>query len=256
MPKVILSTHNIVVQLLKSGKGNEVAIVGNGHTISLIKERQDEYKIIKSTSEYMPYDLKSYFNSKTTVYMVYFTYDCVSLSSAAKDVAKWIDTFALNLDLKLIGFCQAGLCFYSATNKINPNHKLKLYTIATPFGGTYMIDSEYAANRGVFMSLVHRKYFKGLEIDRDMLPKSFFLQSLKKVECHFEHMNIVTVLKNTSRCYAVSDYLLYLFNVFFMLEGNGVISKDEQYLLKKGCDNVEFNVSHYSALRSVLDWIF
>ncbi len=270
---IVYKTDNIIVQGLRWGCSSDVVVIGTGDYTDVEKLDEEssyyfEHYEIKSKRfmDYIPYDLLNYIDNKVTVYSIYFDYNSKGLEEASNDIVKWVEKeteFLKDLrgnivqNITFIGMSKAAVCFYSSVSKLpkSPMRNISLYTVASPFKGTLICsDDIYKQPKrfGKFLNFVHKKVFNGVNVEKDLDPKSEFIKSLKKINLNsssIQHLNLVTKVTRKS-CHNIRDWILLWINWALGWEGDGIVPCNSQNL-----DDVYTYIictSHDSALRTAM----
>lgn len=230
-------TDNIILHVVQIGKGRgRTIIIGNGHSMSV--DSEGVVTKIEPAMSIPRYIQK--FNKNDTVYDFYYTFECVGLDEAAKDLAEFIVTNELGEDIWLFGHSKCGVCFYKAIQYIFSNFvrsKINLVTISAPFNGTIMATKRFRRipkKLNFLLNFVHYILFSDHVIDHDISPRSEFLGTLpieeEVLKC-CTHYNVCSTLVETKfwKCKGVQDKFCKFLEWAVGLD-DGIVCYDSQFI--------------------------
>lgn len=241
--RIAYKTKNIVIQLVQEGTNNDKCyIIGTGYSLSV-----DDNDLVSSHDPFMD-KFNINIDRNITAYSFYFTFESSGLEESSRELADFIN----NLDNKykeiyLIGQSKCGLCVYNASHYCNK--EIILVTISAPFKGTPTADKDAVKNLLNNNSLrkIYNKIFSDHNVDRDIIPNSNFINSLKKPK-YVKHINITSRLCKLSDCRRVSDLFLLLLDKMMKLNGDGVVPYESQKI--ESTETIDMISSHATSLKN------
>lgn len=241
LENIVQRTENIVIQRTQEGRSRKKCyIIGNGHSLSV-----DENNVVKKHDPFM-HKFEPQVNEDVTVYVFYFTFECLGLYESGKDIAKFVNNLTEDYDqIVLIGHSKCGLCLYSADLCI-PN--ITLVTISTPFEGTVVADKK-SVEKMLKLWVLRKIYdigFSDHNVDRDIMPASIFIQNTLKP--HYQnHINITSSLKSLRDCRDIMDVLLLIVDRIMKIDGDGIVPIKSQNV--KSTKTIHIKTSHSNSLK-------
>lgn len=246
---VVYVTPNVVIHKLKEGcRGGKIVIIGNGNSLNVLDSKIVKCDPLMALPDYY------YFDSQTTVFAVYYTFECEGLRAAAKDIANFMNNFLSVNEVILVGHSKSGVCFYDlCKNFINRVFSYTLITISPAFYGTVMVSPqdfyELKKRFNIFLRYVHKFVFSGHNVDSDISINSKYLKELLKEQTPLngQHINVTTQMLTIKNCSSFQDYFCYFLEWATELESDGIVKREDQKIANS--EEYFLDAPHDSSLR-------
>lgn len=250
LPGVVYVTPNVVIHKLKSGtRGGKTVIIGNGNSLNVDLDS----RIVKC-DPLMALPDSYYFETQTTVFAAYYTFECKGLRAAAKDISEFINNCLSVNEIILVGHSKSGVCFYDlCKNFISRVFPYTLITLSPAFHGTVMVspDDFYELDKrfDLFLRYVHKFVFSGHNVDRDIAIGSEYLKELllEQEPLNGRHINVTTQMLTTQNCSSFQDYFCYFLEWATEQESDGIVKREAQRI--DNCEEYFLDAPHESSLR-------
>jgi hypothetical protein len=245
---IVYKTENVIIQRIQKGEKRERCyIIGNGHSLDV------DYNDVVIKHDPGMHKFQPKISKDDTVYAFYFTFECLGLEEASKEIARFVNNLSEEYkQLFLVGHSKCGLCLYNASHYCEKS--IILVTISTPFGGTVIADKETVEKKlnSQILKKIYNMIFSDHAVDRDIIPNSYFIQNIQS-PVYNEHINIVSSLKNVFSCRDIMDLLLFIWDRIMRINGDGLVSFDSQQINSTRAENII--CSHANSLKKGIEII-